>query len=236
MYIRRLRLNRLHCNICTHATVLWALKARPDNAGVKQPPHPPARPPAVAPLIRALTVQDLPAYKALRDEALRVAPDAFTSDYATEVLRSADSYASRLGDVTSGHFVLGAFDDAGALLGSIALEREGRLHKRHCAHVTAMMVAQRAQDQGIATQLIAACARFAWASGHLEQLTLTVTASNTQVVRLYERAGFVAYGLLPRAVKMGDQYFDKLHMRLEAVPPDLTAAHHALSPMSHNAL
>jgi RimJ/RimL family protein N-acetyltransferase len=165
--------------------------------------------------IRVLNEADLPAYKVLRDEALRCAPDAFTSDYATEVQKPAASYASRLGAPGSGHFVLGAFDAAGRLVGSIACEREQRLHKRHCAHVTGMMVAPAAQGQGIATQLIAACIDNTPASTGIEQLDLTVTAANTHVVRLYERAGFKAYGLLPRAIKVGDQYFDKLHMVLE---------------------
>lgn len=41
---------------------------------------------------------------------------------------------------------------------------------------------------------------------------LTVTAANTHVVRLYERAGFRAWGLLPRAVVIQGIGHDKLHM------------------------
>jgi RimJ/RimL family protein N-acetyltransferase len=167
------------------------------------------------PLIRLLAEHDLTAYKALRDEALRTAPDAFTSDYASSKDTPAQAYASRLGTPESGRFVLGAFDARGQLLGSIALEGEQRLHKRHCANVVGMMVAPAAQGQGIATKLIAACAIQARANSQLEQLMLTVTASNAHVVRLYERAGFVAYGLLPRAIKVAGVYYDKLHMVLD---------------------
>ncbi len=75
--------------------------------------------------IRQLTKPDLPAYKALRYEALRTSPEAFTSDYAIEVQKPATAYAPRLGDTisltTSVHFLLGAFDKKGQLLGSIAL-------------------------------------------------------------------------------------------------------------------
>jgi RimJ/RimL family protein N-acetyltransferase len=165
--------------------------------------------------IRLLTSADLAAYKALRDEALRTAPDAFTSDYASSVNTPAAHYAARLGTPEGGHFVLGAFNAAGDLLGSIALESETRLHKRHCANVVGMMVAPGAQKQGIAADLVAACANKARANGHLEQLVLTVTASNTHVVRLYERAGYVAYGLHKRAIKVAGSYYDKLHMVLD---------------------
>jgi RimJ/RimL family protein N-acetyltransferase len=164
--------------------------------------------------IRLLTPIDLIAYKALRDEALRTAPEAFTSDYASSVNTPAEHYAARLGRPESGHFVLGAFNAAGDLLGSIALESESRLHKRHCANVVGMMVAPGAQKQGIAADLVASCATLARSNGQLEQLVLTVTASNTHVVRLYERAGYVAYGLHPRAIKVAGNYYDKLHMVL----------------------
>jgi RimJ/RimL family protein N-acetyltransferase len=175
--------------------------------------------------IRPLSRADLPAYKALRDEALRTAPDAFTSDYASSINTPAEHYAARLGTPESGTFVLGAFDDAGNLLGSIALESETRLHKRHCANVVGMMVAPTAQRKGIAADLVAACADMARANAHLEQLMLTVTASNTHVVRLYERAGYVAYGLLPHAIKVAGVYYDKLHMvlYLRAAPGQSTS-------------
>jgi RimJ/RimL family protein N-acetyltransferase len=43
-------------------------------------------------------------------------------------------------------------------------------------------------------------------------LTLTVTAGNIPAIHLYESSGFVAYGSLPRALKIGNVYHDKLHM------------------------
>ncbi len=78
-----------------------------------------------------------------------------------------------------------------------------------------MMVAQNSHGQGIATKLIAACADYAAASGQFDQLILTVTATNGHVVRLYERAGFVRYGLLPRAMCVAGVFYDKLLMRKE---------------------
>ena len=38
------------------------------------------------------------------------------------------------------------------------------------------------------------------------------TASNTAALRLYEDAGFRRYGLLARAVKIGNAYHDKALM------------------------
>lgn len=169
---------------------------------------------AAAVHIRPLVAADAAAYKALRDEALRTAPDAFTSDYASSVGRPAQDYAVRFGTLESGTFFLGAFDAAGQLLGCVGCEREPRAQQRHCASVVGMMVAPAAQRRGIGQQLVAACVQAARQVPGLLQLVLTVTASNTHVVRLYEQAGFRAWGLLPRAVLVGNVAVDKLHMLL----------------------
>ncbi len=78
-----------------------------------------------------------------------------------------------------------------------------------------MYVNKAAQRQGIASKLIAHCVDFTGASGLFDQLILTVTTSNACAVRLYERAGFVGYGLLPRAICVGGEFHDKLSMRLD---------------------
>lgn len=46
----------------------------------------------------------------------------------------------------------------------------------------------------------------------LEQVGLSVTASNARAAALYEHAGFVRYGLLPRAIKIDGRYHDKALM------------------------
>jgi RimJ/RimL family protein N-acetyltransferase len=167
--------------------------------------------------LRVLTETDLPAFVILRNASLLRYPDAFTSDHATEQHKPPQAFASRLGNAESGHFILGAFDAQNRLLGTIAIERDRdvRPQKRHIAHITAVMVSEVAQGSGIATQLVASCVKLALANTSLDQLVLTVTASNAHVVRLYERAGFVPYGLLPRAIRVEAQFYDKLHMRLD---------------------
>jgi RimJ/RimL family protein N-acetyltransferase len=166
--------------------------------------------------LRLLTPTDLPAYKALRDEALARHADAFNSDFATEKLRDAQSYAKRLGTPAQGHFTLGAFSKAtGALLGTVALERQDKLKNQHVADVVGMMVQSDAQRRGVGRALITECVRLAKTCEGLRLLKLTVTASNTHVVNLYEQAGFVPMGLLPGAIRVDGEYLDKLYMYLK---------------------
>ncbi|PPE68372.1 GNAT family N-acetyltransferase [Caldimonas thermodepolymerans] len=174
----------------------------------------------VTPLIRRLEPQDLPAYKALRDEALERHPESFVSDPATERMRSPESYLGRLGwsEAMGGTFLLGAWlgDE---LAGSIACERELMPKIRHRANIVGMYVRERHTRHGIGRQLLGAAIDLARQADGLEMLVLTVTASNERAVRMYERAGFRIYGLLPRAIRIETgtrvRYYDKAHMMLE---------------------
>jgi ribosomal protein S18 acetylase RimI-like enzyme len=46
-------------------------------------------------------------------------------------------------------------------------------------------------------------------------LTLSVTSSNVSAIGLYEGCGFIRYARLPRAIKVGNTYFDKDQMVLK---------------------
>ena len=49
----------------------------------------------------------------------------------------------------------------------------------------------------------------------VEEVRLTVVASNLSAIRLYTRAGFEQYGLERRALKVGEHYHDELLMTLQ---------------------
>ena len=177
----------------------------------------------VAARIRRLQPADLGAYKALRDEALRLHPEAFTSDHETESARAPESYLGRLGlgEPLGGSFLLGAFVEQNGverLVGSVGLERETRTKTRHIAWLIAMMVLPEYTGRGIGRALLEACVAEARRAEGLRMIVLSVTASSDRVVRLYERAGFQRYGLVPGAVRIVDgrteRFFDKAQMLL----------------------
>ena len=163
--------------------------------------------------VRELRHADLDAYKVLRDHALAHHDEAFTSDAATEARRTAASYASRLGLDGAGSFTLGAFR-GDRLVGAISCERDPRSKVRHLGHLVGMMVHADEQRRGVGKALLDALIARAAADDELHQLTLTVTAGNAPAERLYERAGFVRYGSLPRAIRVGGGFFDKHHLML----------------------
>ncbi|WP_083748790.1 GNAT family N-acetyltransferase [Pelomonas sp. KK5] len=155
--------------------------------------------------IRLLREPELVAYKALRDGMLAGHPDAFTSDAETELKRDADSYRPRLGGNPHGGplFTLAAWSGP-QLVGAISAEREPRQKVRHIAHIVGMMVADEMQGCGIGALLLQSALRLLQQDATLDQATLSVTASNFGAVRLYERHGFMRYGLLAGALKLPD--------------------------------
>lgn len=166
--------------------------------------------------IRRLGFDDLPAYKTLRDDLLEQHPEAFTSDAAAERPRRAEDYLPRLGleQVDAGRMLLGAWH-GGVLVGAIGLDRDARVKVRHVGHVIGMMVAGPLQRRGIGRALLDALIdEVRCRPAGLELLTLTVTDGNDGARRLYERAGFERFGLLPHAIKVGSAYHAKAHMVL----------------------
>ncbi len=163
--------------------------------------------------LRLLTPDDLVAYKALRDGMLAAHPEVFTSDAATDLERSAESYLPRLGlDLPEGgQFVLGAWRH-GVLVGALGSERDTRIKVRHAAHLIGMMVRPDQRGQRIATRLLDECIRLLRGTAGIEMLTLTVTRGNAPAIRLYEQAGFTTCGSLPRAIRVGAEYFAKNQM------------------------
>lgn len=162
--------------------------------------------------IRALRTADLAHYHALRQRGLIEHPEAFTSS-AHEERDAQQKLGKRLArDPACPHdVVLGAFD-GDALIGIIGMSVDSRAKVRHRGHVFGMYVPRERTGRGIGEALVRALIAHARSCEGLDALVLTVTAGNDGAVRLYEHAGFVAFGREPGAVRVNGTPHDKLHM------------------------
>ncbi|MBN8822083.1 MULTISPECIES: GNAT family N-acetyltransferase [unclassified Spirosoma] len=113
-------------------------------------------------------------------------------------------------------FTLGMLTDADELAGSVSFRREGhnRQKLRHKGLLFAMYVAHEYAGQGIGRQLIEETIRRAKQLPNMEQIILTVIASNWPARQLYKSIGFHSFALEPKAVKDGDLYYDEEQMIL----------------------
>ena len=166
-------------------------------------------------VLRPMGAADLAAYKALRDAALAERPQAFTSDAETELRRPPETYLARLAGAADGGcpFTLTAWHGE-RLIGAVTCERDARVKVSHVGKIVGMMVEPPARGRGVGRALLEACIAQARERGLL-MLTLSVTSDNAAAVDLYARTGFVRYGRLERAIRVGAHFHDKDLMVLE---------------------
>jgi len=164
--------------------------------------------------IRLLAPPDAAAFRALRLRCFREHAQAFTSSFEEESLKPQAVFEARLAQGGREKF-WGAFapGGAGALVGMVGLDRDPRLHCQHKGTVIAMYVAPEWAGRGVARALLDALLQEARALG-LERLVLTVTHGNQPAERLYQRMGFVSFGVEPGAIKVNQRLYDKNHMGL----------------------
>jgi RimJ/RimL family protein N-acetyltransferase len=162
--------------------------------------------------VRVLTSADAVAFRELRLRALKEHPEAFTSSFEEDEKRPLSATEQRIAG-QDGNVFWGAFVD-GEIRGMVGLVREPRAKNRHKADIVAMYVAPELGRRGLARGLLQAAIDYARNEAGVEQLVLTVTRSSQAAAKLYKAAGFVTFGLEPRAIKVDGEYYDKEHMIL----------------------
>ena len=155
--------------------------------------------------IRLLGPADAGLYRELRLEALARDSQAFASTLAAESTQPLSWFADRLARSRT----FGAFQGS-ELTGTAAYVIQAGEKRRHKATLVGMYVRPTARHQGIGTRLVTVLIDDA--RRHVEILQLSVVTDNHQALRLYERQGFVAYGVEKRSLKQGDRYDDEVLM------------------------
>lgn len=164
--------------------------------------------------IRLLLTDDVDDYWQLRLRALREEPEAFGTAYEESVLTPIEDIAERL-IVSDDSFVLGAYEPD--LAGLVGYYRETGIKRRHKGNVFGMYVIPEARGQGTAHALMSALIDRASKIDGLEQLILSVVASNESAARLYRSLGFKSYGVEPRALRSNSNFLDEELMMLSLV-------------------
>ena len=157
-------------------------------------------------MIRPLHPSDLEAFAALRRQALLEAPLAFVAspegDFAVSQFREEPDW-----------IVFGAFV-AEELVGNAGLMRERHAKARHRVQLWGMYVAPSHRRGGLGRLLVDTCIAHALALDGVTQIALGVTDAAAEARRLYERAGFRAWGTQPDALRHGGTGVAEHHMLL----------------------
>ncbi len=149
------------------------------------------------------------AYRELMLEAYDLHPQAFTSSVRERAAMPLSWWEKRL--TSKLEVVFGAFEE-GRLAGIVGLAFEPREKARHKATLFGMYVSGEVRQRGVGYQLVQAVLAEARNHQGLRSIKLTVTAGNDAAFNLYSRCGFIQFGLEPMAVRVSEDYFDKIHM------------------------
>jgi ribosomal protein S18 acetylase RimI-like enzyme len=161
--------------------------------------------------IRPLSAVDAAAFRQMRLQAISDSPTAVWPTYEEEARRTVEEIEARI-QRTDAQVVFGAFVDM-ELAGIAGLRREPLGQVRHKAVLWGVFVSPHQRREGLARKLFARVVSFAREEGVL-QIQLCVNAENTRARNLYRSLGFSTFGVEPRAMRVGDKYFDEEHMVL----------------------
>jgi ribosomal protein S18 acetylase RimI-like enzyme len=158
--------------------------------------------------IRRLIGDDAELFKEVRQEMLRDQPREFRFAPEDESGAPREYFFRRL----ENDYVVAAFARE-KLVGLGGVTRFAGVKEMHKGLVWGMYVRPLARGTGAADAIMRALLDHA--VGRVEQLTLTVVATNAVAIRFYERWGFRIYGAEPRSVKLGEgDYLDENLMAL----------------------
>jgi predicted acetyltransferase/RimJ/RimL family protein N-acetyltransferase len=167
-------------------------------------------------LLRPLTAEDAPAYRALMLQAYADDADAFTS---TPQERAAEPLSWWVERIAGRHGVaFGAFL-GGTLVGTAALEFSAKPKTAHKALLLGMFVQPHARGRGLGRGLVQAALQAAAARPGVRVVTLTLTEGNAAALRLYRACGFREFGVEPQAIATPGGLRAKVHMTQALATP-----------------
>lgn len=146
----------------------------------------------------------------IRLQGLRCHPEAFGSTFEAESSRPLTFFSERLG--TSAAF--GAFRDSEIVGVAGLLIREGR--KEAHKGLLDMYVRPSARKAAVGRRLVETIIEFA--RHRVELIQLAVVSDNEEARRLYERLGFLEYGIEKKALKQDGHYYDEVLMAKDLKP------------------
>jgi len=145
-------------------------------------------------ITRILQPHDAPAYRRTRLEGLRLCPGSFGSTYEEENAKPKLAFEHFIEVQTPGRFIAGAFDGEN-LAGICGFAGDESNRNRHKGQVIQMFVQPAYTNKGIGLQLLQKVMETAFKLPGVEQLILGVVTDNTNAIKLYEKAGFITYGI-----------------------------------------
>jgi len=154
-------------------------------------------------------MDDMPAFRVLRLQALRDHPEAFSADYQIH-LAADDAYWGRYFNFGEHSNIYFAFHGE-TLVGMTGVRLDTSPKTKHNASIQGVYTLPEWRGHGIARALVNACCDWACERGALIA-RLGVSATNQSALRCYESCGFKITGTDPMAICVDGKFYDEYLM------------------------
>ena len=161
--------------------------------------------------IRASRADDAAPFSALRLQAMRDHPEAFGSDYESNVGLPLEHWQKRLTPTPTVTTFLALAGDQDQLVGMTVARRDEGVKLQHNGSIQGVYVHPDWRGLGILDALMTAALDLLRKQGVLVA-KLSVNAVNTAAMRAYVRHGFSVYGVEPMVLYVNGVYYDELLM------------------------
>ncbi|RTR35163.1 GNAT family N-acetyltransferase [Robertmurraya yapensis] len=162
--------------------------------------------------IKTLESEFAEQYREIRLTALQTNPESFSASYEEERLYPIERFIARLENPHA--FTFGALIED-KLVGVVRLVLEQSEKMKHRANIYGMYVLPDYRSNGIGKSLMEQAIEKVKETVYIEQIYLTVVATNVPAKKLYQSLGFAVFGLDKRALRVRDTYFDEELMVLQ---------------------
>jgi ribosomal protein S18 acetylase RimI-like enzyme len=162
---------------------------------------------------RLLDLTDLESYRRIRLECLTNYPDYFGDSYVEEINADPSRFVKTFLLGNDHSFLNGAFSQ-GILIGISGFIHQKRIKTRHRGDLVQVYVDPSFSGQGIGSRLIELTIAKAFDNIVIDQVILSVVRSNDHAIRLYEKFGFVQYGVIENYFKLANHSWSQIFMAL----------------------
>ena len=162
--------------------------------------------------IRPVTRDEAPIWRALRLEAMRAYPSAFSASPDDWERLPMEEVAGRIPAPGGDDVLLGVYLD-GELMGCAGFLREKGAKENHKGYLWGVYLRPALQGRGLGERLTQAV--IDWARPRVDLLRCSVSSDNLGAKGLYLRLGFVQFGTEPRAIRIDGRDYDEDHLVMQ---------------------
>ena len=162
---------------------------------------------------RRLTIDEVEVYQKIRAEMLVDTPGSFARSPGDDRFRDAAFVEGVLSHATNR--IYGYFDAGGECQSVAGFVREEPLKRQHVGQIYGVYTRPGGRRQGASMKVIQGLIDYAQGLEGVEMLQLTVSSEAPAAQALYERLGFQVWGREPKALRLGSDRPDEVHMWLD---------------------